>query len=65
MTRREWTEIAEAIAAIRGRLSGGSALIVEQVTLAVCRSLKARSSRFDSRIFLKIARGKPGGAGAR
>jgi hypothetical protein len=59
MTRREWTEIAEALGDLRTRLESRrkmrQALGVALATRTVCRVLRRRSSRFDSGKFLAIA----------
>lgn len=60
MTRREWEEIAGALGAIRRKLKARG--LTEQANgayitaLAVCRAIRARSSRFDSRRFMRIVR---------
>jgi hypothetical protein len=69
MTRAAWTDIALALAQLRDQLNDHAdrarsdrkrldhierAVGVELAARAVCRVLKARSSRFDSRRFLRL-----------
>lgn len=65
MTRRTWTELAEALGDLRTRLEGRrkmrQALGVALATQTVCKVLRRRSARFDNRAFLRIA--KNGGRG--
>lgn len=67
MTRRGWTDIALALADVRGKLlehaarsTKAKALHLERVkgvelaARAICRTLRARSQRFDARRFMHI-----------
>lgn len=51
MTRALWTEIALALA--MARAAGHD---IETVARAICRVLKAHSTRFDGRRFMQIVR---------
>lgn len=61
MTRAAWTDLARALGAVRQRLVVKNReqhrLRAEGVELAarvICRTLRSRSSRFNSREFMRI-----------
>lgn len=67
MTRAAWTDMARTFARLRAKLldharHGNEAAHLERVigvelaTRAICRTLRARYPRFDSRHFMRIAR---------
>lgn len=60
MTRALWTEIALALARARSDAAAGNhgraARLdgIDRAARAVCRAIRARSSRFDGRHFMRI-----------
>lgn len=54
MTRREWTEIAIALARVRSDVPRSQIDCVDRAARAVCRAIRARSSRFDGRHFMRL-----------
>ncbi len=57
MTRAEWTEIAEALCAVRRRSRGGTVMLVDKIANDICCVLQKRSTRFNPERFVQIARG--------